>query len=57
MQGEEDWLRSALQALPSPGSSDGSDIQLPDLRGGVWGAVRLEGTEGRVGDALNIGVS
>ena len=23
---EEDWLRSALQALPSPGSSDGPDI-------------------------------
>ena len=56
-QGEEDWLRSALQALPSPGSSDGSDIRLPDIRGGVWGAVSLGDSEGRVRDAPNIGVS
>ena len=56
-QGEEDWLRSALQALLSPGSSDSFDIQLLDLRGGVWGAVSLEDAEGRVRDASHISVS
>ena len=57
MQGEEDWLRAALQALLSLSPSDGFDIRLLALRGGVWEAGSLGDSEGRVGDALNIGVS
>ena len=57
MQGEGDWLRAALQALLSPMSEDGSDIRLPGIRRGVWGAASLGGSEGGVGDASYIGVS
>ena len=32
---EGDWLRAVLQALLSPMSEDGSDIQLPGIRRGV----------------------
>ena len=56
-QGEEYWLRSVLQALPSPSSLDDPDIRLPDLRGGVWGAVSMEDTEGGIRDAPHISVS
>ena len=57
MQDEGDWLRSALQALPSPMSEDGFDIQLPGVRRGVWGAPGLGDSEGGVRDASDIGVS
>ena len=57
MEDEGDWLRAALQALPSPTSEDGSNIQLLGIRRGVWGALSMGDTEGRVGDALFIGVS
>ena len=56
-QDEGDWLRSALQALPSPTSEDGSDIRLPGIRRGVWGTSGLGDTEGGVRDASYIGVS
>ena len=54
---EEDWLRSALQTLPSPTSSHGVDNRLPSFRRGVWGASSLEDLEGGVGDASHISVS
>ena len=54
---EGDWLRSALQALQSPTSEDGSDIRLPGIRRGIWGASGLGDAEGGVGDASYIGVS
>ena len=57
MQDEGDWLRAALQALPSPTSEDGPGIRLPGIRGDVWGASSMGGSEGGVGDALYIGVS
>ena len=56
-QDEGDWLRAALQALLSPTSEDGSDIRLPGVRRGIWGASGVGDTEGRVGDASYIGVS
>ena len=56
-QDEGDWLRAALQALPSPTSEDGSDIRLLGIRGGVWGVVGLGDSEGGVGDTPYIGVS
>ena len=56
-QDEGDWLRTALQALPSPTSEDGADIRLPGVRGGVWGAPGLGDSEGGVRDASYIGVS
>ena len=56
-QDEGDWLRSALQALPSPTSEDGSDIQLLGIRRGVWGALGLGDSEGGTRDALYISVS
>ena len=57
MQDEGDWLRAALQALPGPTSEDGTDIRLPGIRRGVWGASSLGDPEGGVGDASYIGVS
>ena len=57
MQDEGDWLRAVLQALPSPTSEDGTDIQLPGIRRGVWGAASVGDPEGGVGDASYIGVS
>ena len=51
------WLRAALQALPSPASEDGSNIRLPGVRRGVWGAASMGDSEGGVGDASYIGVS
>ena len=57
MQDEGDWLRSALQALPSPMSEDGSDIQLLGIRRGIWGASGMGDSEGGVRDASYIGVS
>ena len=54
---EEDWLRSALQALLSPTSSHGIDNRLPSVGRGVWGASSLEDLEGGIGDASHIGVS
>ena len=56
-QDEGDWLRAALQALPSPASEDGADIRLPGVRRGVWGASSLGDSEGGAGDASYIGVS
>ena len=56
-EAKEDWLGSALQALPSPMSSSGIDIRLPPIRRGVWGASSLEDLEGGVGDASHISVS
>ena len=56
-EAEEDWLGSALQALPSPTPSDGFDNRLPSIRRGVWGASGLEDFERRVRDASDIGVS
>ena len=56
-EAEENWLGSALQALLSPTSSNGFDSRLPPIRGGVWGVSSLEDIEGRIGDALHIGVS
>ena len=56
-EAEEDWLGSALQALPSPTPSHGVDNQLPSIRRGVWGASSLEDIEGGIGDASHIGVS
>ena len=56
-QDKGDWLRAVLQALPSPTSEDGPDIQLPRIRRGVWGASSLGGSEGGIGDASYIGVS
>ena len=56
-EAEEDWLGSALQALPSPTSSHGFDNQLPSIRRGVWGVSSLEDVEGGIGDASHIGVS
>ena len=56
-QDEGDWLRAALQALPSPTPEDGPDIRLPGIRRGVWGASSLGGSEGGIGDASYIGVS
>ena len=56
-QGEGDWLRSALQALPSPTSEDGSDIRLPGIRRGIWGTPGVGDSEGGTGDAPYIGVS
>ena len=57
MQDEGDWLRSALQALPSPVSEDGSDIRLLGIRRGVWGTPGVGDSEGGIRDALHIGVS
>ena len=57
MQGEGDWLRSALWALPSPTSEDGSDIQLLGIRRGVWGALSMGDSEGGIRDASYISVS
>ena len=57
MQDEGDWLRLALQALPSPTSEDGSDIQLPGIRRGIWGAPGMGDSEGGTRDAPYIGVS
>ena len=54
---EGDWLRAALQALPSPMSEDGSNIRLLGIRRGVWGALGVGDTEGRIGDASHISVS
>ena len=54
---EGDWLRAALQAHLSPMSEDGSNIRLPGIRRGVWGASGMGDTEGRIGDASHIGVS
>ena len=56
-QGEGDWLRAALQALPSPMSEDGSDLRLPGVRRGIWGVASLGDSEGGTGDASYIGVS
>ena len=55
-QDEGDWLRAALQALPSPTSEDGPDIRLPGIRRGVWGTSSVGDVEGGVGDAPYIGV-
>ena len=57
MQDEGDWLRAALQALPSPTSEVGSNLRLPGIRRGVWGAPSVGDFEGGVGDASNLGVS
>ena len=56
-QDEGDWLRSALQALPSPASEDGSDIRLPGIGRGIWGTPGVGDSEGGVRDAPHIGVS
>ena len=56
-QEEGDRLRAALQALPSPTSADGTDIQLPGIRRGVWGVPGVGDSEGGIGDASHIGVS
>ena len=56
-QDEGDWLRAALQALPSPTSEAGSDIRLPGIRRGVWGTSGMGDFEGGTGDAPHIGVS
>ena len=56
-QDKGDWLRSALQALPSPTSEDGFDIRLPGIRGGAWGAPGMGDSEGGARDAPYIGVS
>ena len=55
-QDEGDWLRSALQALPSSTSEDGSDIRLPGIRIGIWGAAGMGDSEGGTRDASYIGV-
>ena len=57
LEAEEDWLRSALQALPSPMSSPGFDNRLPSIRRGVWGVSSVEDVEGGIGDASHNGVS
>ena len=54
---EGDWLRAALQALPSPTPEDGPDIGFPGIRRGVWGASSLGDSEGGVRDAQDIGVA
>ena len=56
-QDEGDWLRSALQALLSPMSEDGTDIRLPGIRRGVWGTPGVGDFEGGTGDAPYTGVS
>ena len=56
-QDEGDWLRAALQALPNPTSTDGSDIRLPGIRRGIWGTPSVGVLEGGTGDASYIGVS
>ena len=56
-QDEGDWLRAALQALPSPTSEDGFSGRLSGARGDVWGAAGVGDIEGGVGDASYIGVS
>ena len=56
-QDEGDWLRAALQAIPSPTSEDGPDIRLSRVRRGLWRASSLGGSEGGTGDASYIGVS
>ena len=56
-QDEGDWLRAALQAIPSPTSEDGPDIRLSGVRGGVWRASGMGSSEGGTGDASYIGVS
>ena len=56
-QDEGDWLRSVLQALPSPASEDGFDIRLPGIRRGIWGTPGVGDSEGGTRDAPYIGVS
>ena len=56
-QDEGDWLRAALQAIPSPTSEDGPDIRLSRIGRGLWRALSLGSSEGGTGDASYIGVS